>query len=259
MKTLVIVPTFNEAENIASLLPALLSVNPALHVLVVDDHSPDGTGRLVDGIAQAEPRVHALHREGKQGLATAYMSGFRYALDRDFDCVVQMDADFSHRPEDLPALLESAHSADVVIGSRNVPGGRVVGWSLTRNIISKCGSFFARTLLGLPIRDCTGGFKCFSRRALSALDMSKLRARGYGFQVEVNFALAYAGMRFVEVPIVFPDRQRGQSKMSARIVIEAAKVVLNLRLGLSEPATVSGAAKRERSKADWAKPLEGER
>ena len=236
MRSLVVVPTYNEGENLTPLLRAVLAVAPEADVLVVDDASPDGTGSLADALARETGRVRVLHRSGKQGLGTAYVAGFRYALARGYDRVVEMDADFSHRPADLPRLLAAAGAADVVVGSRNVPGGRIVGWSLLRHAISKGGSLYARLLLGLPLRDCTSGFKCFRREALEALDLDALKANGYAFQVEVNHACARAGLRFAEVPIVFPDRTRGRSKMSGRIALEAAWMVLRLRLGgLLEP------------------------
>ena len=164
MQSLVIIPTYNERDNLVPLVTALLAIDSAFHVLVVDDNSPDGTGRIAADLASTDPRVHVLHRPGKQGLGTAYSAGFRYALARGYDCVVQMDADFSHRPDDLLRLLRAAESADVVIGSRTVPGGRTVGWSLLRHLLSKGGTLYARLVLGLPIRDCTSGFKVFSHR-----------------------------------------------------------------------------------------------
>lgn len=241
MKTMVIVPTYNERENLPRLLDELLAVQPEVDVLVVDDNSPDGTGTLADEAAARTPRVHVMHRAGKQGLGTAYVQGFRYALEHGYERIVEMDADFSHRPEDLPRLLRAAETADVAIGSRNVPGGRVIGWSPLRHIISKGGSLYARLVLGLPIHDVTGGFKCFRRRALQALDLAAVRSNGYGFQVEINNALHRAGMSMVEVPITFPDRERGASKMSKRIVLEAAALVLKLRVGLVQ-APLAGAA-----------------
>ena len=231
MRSLVIVPTYNERDNVEPLVRALLAADDTPDVMVIDDGSPDGTGEVVDALAAETPRVIARHRAGKQGLGTAYVAGFRYALAHGYERVVQMDADFSHRPEDLPRLLAAAERADLVVGSRNVPGGRVVGWSPLRQLISKGGSRYARLVLGLPIRDCTSGFKCFRRRALESLDLDAIRSSGYAFQVEVNHACAVAGMRLAEVPIVFPDRVRGASKMSARIVFEAAWLVLRLRLG----------------------------
>ncbi len=251
VRPLVIVPTYNERDNIVPFITAVLATHPALHVLIVDDNSPDGTGALADRLADQTGRVWVHHRASKQGLGTAYIAGFKFALERDYDRVVTMDADFSHRPEDLPRLLEAADTNDLVIGSRAISGGRVEGWPLSRHIVSKGGSLYARLLLGLPIHDCTGGFKCLRRAALEALDLDRLRSNGYGFSVEVNYACAQAGLRIVEIPIVFPDRTRGESKMSSGIVVEAATLVLRLRLGLQpvalradrvSPAALSGLA-----------------
>jgi dolichol-phosphate mannosyltransferase len=228
MRTLVITPTYNERENLAPLACAVLAVDPGIDILVVDDGSPDGTGAVADQLARNTGRVHVLHRTGKQGLGTAYVAGFRFALAHGYERVVEMDADGSHRPEDLGRLLAAADHADVVIGSRNVPGGRVVGWSRMRQMLSKGGSLYARAVLGLPVRDCTGGFKVFQRQALEALDSVGLRSNGYAFQIEVNHACVRAGLRIAELPIVFPDRSRGKSKMSGRIAIEAAAMVLRL-------------------------------
>ena len=236
MPTLVIVPTYNERENLPQLAAELLGLAADLHLLVVDDHSPDGTGELADALARQDPRVAVLHRPGKQGLGSAYVAGFQFALAAGFDRVVEMDADFSHRPADLPRLLAAAGAADVVVGSRNVPGGKAVGWSPLRHAISKGGSWYARQLLGLPIRDCTSGFKVFNRRALEELNLDALRSSGYAFQVEVNNACHMAGLTFAEVPITFPDRQRGRSKMSSGIVLEAMLLALRLRLGWCQPA-----------------------
>ncbi len=235
MQALVVIPTYNERENLPALVQAVLDVDPDLHILVVDDASPDGTGQVAEALARRSGRVRVLHRAGKQGLGTAYVAGFRYALEAGYERMVEMDADFSHRPVDLPRLLASSDVADVVIGSRNVPGGRIIGWSPLRHVISKGGSLYARFVLGLPIRDCTSGFKCFRRAVLEALDLDALRANGYAFQVEVNYACARAGLRLAEVPIVFPDRTKGRSKMSARIALEAAWLVVRLRLGLTRP------------------------
>jgi len=236
MRSIVVVPTYNELENLASLVPAILAVDPELDILVVDDNSPDGTGDLAESLSRETGRVQVLHRTGKLGLGTAYVAGFTYALSHGYELIVEMDADFSHRPEDLPRLLQAAETADVVIGSRNVPGGRVENWSMLRHLVSKGGSLYARLLLALPMHDCTGGFKCFRRAALEALDLSRLRSSGYAFQVEVNFACSRAGLRIAEVPIIFPDRVRGTSKMSGTIALEAAVLVLRLRLGLTAPA-----------------------
>jgi dolichol-phosphate mannosyltransferase len=233
MRTLVIVPTYNESENLEPLVSAILAKDASIDVLVVDDNSPDGTGHIADELAmRTNHRVRVIHRPGKLGLGTAYALGFREALERGYSYIVEMDADFSHQPDDLPRLLAAARTADVVVGSRNIPGGRVIGWSPLRYIISRGGSLFARFMLGLPIHDCTSGFKAFRRSTLARLDLDALRSNGYAFQVEVNAACARAKLQFAEVPIIFPDRQRGTSKMSARIVLEATALVLQLRLGL---------------------------
>jgi dolichol-phosphate mannosyltransferase len=242
MRALAIIPTYNEADNLASLVGALLGLEPAIDVLVVDDDSPDGTGRIADRLAAADPRVRVLHRAGKQGLGRAYIAGFEYALDRGYDTVIQMDADFSHRPQDVPRLLAALDNAEVAIGSRKVRGGAVVGWSPTRRILSQGASIYARLLLGLRIKDCTSGFKALRRSALEALDLTRVRSNGYGFLVELNYAWSQAGLRIVEVPIVFPDRVAGASKMSAAVALEAARVVLQLRLEGSPTAyRVAGA------------------
>lgn len=238
MSALIIVPTYNERENLQRFLAAVLAVDADLDVLVVDDNSPDGTGVLADEFAAGDPRVNVLHRDRKSGLGRAYVAGFAWALARNYDCMVEMDADFSHRPEDLPRLIEAAAEADVVIGSRNVPGGKTLGWSRLRTFISRGGSLYARFLLGLPIKDCTSGFKCFRRSAFTHLDLDRLQSNGYAFQVEVNHACHAAGLTFAEVPITFPDRTQGESKMTPRIAFEAAALVLRLRLGLARPAVV---------------------
>lgn len=229
MRSIVLIPTYNERENLPPLIQAVLDTDESLDVLVIDDGSPDGTGDFADALASTEPRVNVLHRAGKQGLGTAYLAGFRYALARDYERIIEMDADFSHRPEDLPKLLASAREADVVIGSRNIPGGRAENWSILRHVISKGGSLFVRAILGLPVHDCTSGFKCFRREALAAIRLDRVESNGYAFQVEMNFLCHRAGFRIVEVPIVFPDRTAGQSKMSGQIVTEAAKRVWQLR------------------------------
>ena len=238
MRSLVIVPTYNEIDNLPLLAPAILAVDADLDLLVVDDNSPDGTGEMADRMASREDRIKVLHRTGKLGLGTAYVAGFEYALAHGYDRVVEMDADFSHRPEDLPSLLAAAANADVVIGSRNVPGGKTLGWSRVRTFISRGGSLYARLLLRLPIRDCTGGFKCLRRSALMRLDLEHLLSNGYAFQVEVNYACHQAGLTFAEVPITFPDRTAGRSKMSPAIALEAALLVLRLRVGVAQPAVL---------------------
>ena len=230
MGTLVIIPTYNERENLPRLVAQVLAVAADLRILVVDDGSPDGTGAIAERLARETGRVQVLHRAGKLGLGSAYRDGFAHALSHGYDYVVEMDADFSHRPEDLPGLLAAARTADVAIGSRNVPGGRTENWSRLRTLISRGGSLYARLILGLPVKDCTSGFKCFRREALAALDLGAVRSNGFGFQVEMNYLCHRAGFRLVEVPIVFPDRTAGASKMSGRIVVEALGLVWQLRL-----------------------------
>lgn len=228
---LVVVPTYNEAPNIERLIGMILEQGPQFDVLVVDDGSPDGTGELVAAIAARTPRVQLHRRAGKLGLGTAYIAGFRHGLRAGYSYICEMDADFSHQPHYLPQLLGRAErEADVVLGSRNVPGGRVENWSLARQLISRGGSLYARALLGMPVRDCTGGFKCFRAEVLRRIDLSTIRASGYAFQVELNYRCHQAGFRISELPIVFPDRVAGRSKMSRAIVLEAALMVLRLRL-----------------------------
>lgn len=246
MRSLVIIPTYNERENLPLLVWEVLQVDPSLDVLVVDDNSPDGTGVVAESLAQQTSRVHVLHRPGKEGLGTAYLAGFRFALAGSYVRVVQMDADFSHRPRDLRRLLEASARADVVIGSRNVPGGQVENWSLPRQVMSKGGSLYTRLLLGLPVYDCTGGFKCFRREALEALDLDRARSNGYGFQVEMNYLCHRQGFRIVEVPITFPDRTAGHSKMSAKIFVEALLLVWRLRRQTTTGAPVSRPARLDR-------------
>ena len=226
----VVIPTYNERENLGRLVGQILRSQPELDVLVVDDNSPDGTGDIADELALREPRVAVLHRTRKDGLGSAYLAGFRRALTGPYDYVAQMDADFSHRVEDLPGLIAAAGTADVAIGSRSVPGGHAVDRSPMRRLVSAGGSAYARLLLGLPVRDCTGGFKCFRREALLGIDLDAVRSRGYAFQVEMNHLCHRAGLRLVEVPIVFPDRVAGHSKMTWRIFIEGWLAVIRLRL-----------------------------
>ena len=228
---LVIIPTYNEAANIQHLAAAVLAQGAAFDLLIVDDNSPDGTGELVANLAAETSRVHLLARAGKQGLGSAYCEGFERALQMGYLYICQMDADFSHQPRYLPQLLAKAEQgADVVLGSRNVPQGRVENWSLGRRLLSRGGSLYARTILGLPIRDCTGGFKCFRADALRRIDLATTQSDGYAFQVELNYRCYKAGLRIEEIPIVFPDREAGESKMSLGIVAEAALMVWKLRL-----------------------------
>ena len=218
----VILPTYNEAENVERVVAAVLEHLPApRRVLIVDDSSPDGTGAIADRIAEAEDSVAVLHRERKEGLGPAYLAGFRVALSGGADRIIEMDADFSHDPAYLPTLIEATEDADLAIGSRYVPGGGITDWGPTRRFISRGGSAYARIALGLPIRDLTGGFKCFRRVVLESIHLETIEARGYAFQVETTYRALRAGFRVVEVPIVFKDRADGTSKMSRSIVAEA--------------------------------------
>lgn len=228
----VVVPTYNEAENIGQLIPRLLAY-PRIRVLVVDDASPDGTGATVAELARAEPRVGLLARPGKLGLGTAYLAGFRRALAEGAQFIFEMDADFSHDPRYLPDLLAAAEAgADLVIGSRYVPGGGTTDWGLLRRLISRGGNLYAGLLLGLPVADATGGFRCYRRRVLEELDLDRVRSNGYAFQIEMAYRTLRAGFRVAEVPIIFPDRRVGKSKMSRRIVAEALINVWKLRFGV---------------------------
>lgn len=219
---LVIVPTYNERENLPRKVPLILDQDPRIDVLVVDDASPDGTGALADQMAAADPRIHVVHRLSKDGLGRAYLAGFAWGLERGFDLLFEMDADISHPPEALPRLIEAAESHDVVVGSRYV-GGRVnvLNWPLTRLLVSIFGSWYARTITRMPIRDATGGFNGWHRRVLEAVDLGKVRSNGYAFQIELKFRAWAKGFSLQEVPILFTERDSGESKMSKRIVREA--------------------------------------
>jgi dolichol-phosphate mannosyltransferase len=229
-RALVVVPTYNEAMNLPLIIPHILVQDPRIDVLVVDDNSPDGTGQAADEMAAAEPRIHVLHRPGKGGLGKAYLAGFRWALERDYEFVFEMDADFSHDPKFLGVFLEAAKDADLVIGSRYKTGVNVINWPISRLLLSLGANQYARWVTGLPIVDSTGGFKCFRRRVLEAIDLERVRSNGYSFQIEMSFRAWKKGFRLVEIPIVFTDRVEGQSKMNKRIVREAIWMVWWLRL-----------------------------
>ncbi len=228
-EALVCVPTYNEKDNVEPICRAILAASPALDVLVIDDNSPDGTGAIADRLAAEEPRIQVLHRAGKEGLGKAYLAGFAWALERGYRLVLEMDADFSHDPKHLPAILAAAADADLVLGSRYVRGGGTVNWGLGRKVLSRGGSLYARTILGLRVRDLTGGFKCFRREVLEAIDLASVACTGYAFQIELTYRAVRRGFRVVEVPIVFADRRVGQSKMSKRIVLEALRKVWAIR------------------------------
>jgi dolichol-phosphate mannosyltransferase len=226
-----ILPTYNEAENIVPIVHAARAqLREGDRILIVDDNSPDGTGAMADRLAGEVVGVEVLHRPGKQGLGRAYIAGFRHALAGGAELVLEMDADFSHDPADLPRLIAAAEGdADLVLGSRYVPGGSVTDWGTLRKLVSRAGSWYARVVLGVQVRDLTGGFKCFRRSVLEALDLERVHADGYGFQIELTYCAIKAGFRVVEVPIVFRDRRVGESKMNARIALEAVWKVPALR------------------------------
>jgi dolichol-phosphate mannosyltransferase len=236
----VILPTYNERPNLEPLVSALrteLDRCAGDHsILIVDDHSPDGTGEVADRLAASDPHVRVLHGAGKRGLGRAYLAGFRHALEEGAAIVIEMDADFSHHPGDLPRLLDASRDADLVIGSRYVPGGGVRNWGSARRFVSRGGCWYARTVLGVDVRDLTGGFKCFRRAVLEALDLEGVRSEGYAFQVELTYRALRAGFRVKEIPIVFSERRAGESKMSRRILLEAIAMVPRLRLGVGAKA-----------------------
>ena len=229
-----ILPTYNEAENIEPLvravLPQLASTGLEHTVLIVDDNSPDGTGRIADRLAEESDRVRVLHRPQKQGLGRAYLAGFGVALEGGADLILEMDSDFSHDPADVPRLIAATGAADLVLGSRYVPGGGVQDWGIVRRALSRGGSAYARVLLGVPVRDLTGGFKCFHRRVLETIDLEGVHADGYGFQIELTYRAVQAGFTVAEVPIQFRERRVGRSKMTAKIALEAVWKVPALRL-----------------------------
>jgi dolichol-phosphate mannosyltransferase len=254
-RVLVIVPTYDEAENLARLVTRVFAVLPEVHVLVVDDGSPDGTGEIADGLAAGDPRVHVMHRESKSGLGAAYLAGFAWGMDRVYDVLIEMDADGSHRPEDLPALLAGLSDADLVLGSRWVPGGAVVNWPKHRKLISRAGTTYARIALGVELRDVTGGFRAFRRATLEDLDLLDVHSQGYCFQIDLAWRAVSRGCKVVEVPITFVERELGVSKMSGAIVLEAiwrvtvwgvAKRFGNLRGGTRHGVVPVRAADRTR-------------
>jgi len=224
-RALVIIPTYNEKENIEKIAAAVLEQAPNVELLVVDDGSPDGTGALVKALAAANPRVHLLEREGKLGLGTAYIAGFKWGLASGYDYIMEMDADFSHDPKEIPNFLKAIETNDLVLGSRYKDGVRVVNWPLRRLFLSKGASYYVRIITGLPVADPTGGFKCFRRRVLEALDLDAVRSNGYAFQVELTYKAWMKGFRVAEIPITFSDRYAGRSKMSGHIVLEALWMV----------------------------------
>jgi dolichol-phosphate mannosyltransferase len=220
-RTVVIIPTYNERQTLAPIVARVRTSVPEADILVADDNSPDGTGRIADELAAADPHVHVMHRLGKEGLGAAYLAGFAWALQQGYDVVVEMDADGSHQPEQLPRLLAALEDADLVLGSRWVPGGRTENWPSSRRFISRGGSAYTRLMLGIPLRDVTGGFRAFRASTLRALDLDEVASQGYCFQIDLAWRALQRGMRVVEVPITFVERTQGASKMSRKIVVEA--------------------------------------
>ncbi len=230
MKSLIIVPTYNEIENIQRLLPELMALDTDVRVLVVDDNSPDGTGKLADELAAENERISVLHRPEKLGLGSAYVAGFRHAIQQDVDCVFEMDADFSHDPAMIPRFIEEIASCDVVIGSRYISGINVVNWPMSRLLLSYFANIYTRVVTGMTIRDTTSGFKCFRREVLEHIDLASVRSDGYAFQIEMNFRCWRKGYRMREIPIIFVDRRSGTSKLSQGVINEAVWIVWWLRL-----------------------------
>ncbi|MFC1493638.1 polyprenol monophosphomannose synthase [candidate division KSB1 bacterium] len=229
MRTLIIIPTYNEINNINRIIDAVLSEGESMEVLIVDDNSPDGTGNAVKELMKDESRIHLLEREGKMGLGTAYICGFKYAIENKYDYVFEMDADFSHNPVEIPNFLKNIKENDLVLGSRYIQGVNVVNWPLRRLILSYGANVYTRIITGLRVRDATGGYKCFRREVLEAIDLDKIHSNGYTFQIEMTYKAWKKGFKIKEIPIVFIDRVQGQSKMSRKIIIEAIFMVWKLR------------------------------
>jgi len=230
VKTLIVTPTYNERKNIRELVSTLFELNPDFHILVVDDSSPDGTAEIVEEFQADCANLHLLSRNEKTGLGSAYIAGFNYALERDYEAVVQMDADMSHDPKDVPLLIEAIENADLAIGSRYISGINVVNWPLQRLIISYGANIYTRLVTRLPVRDATGGFKCWRREALEAINLDGVRSQGYSFQIEMTYRAWLKGFRITEIPIIFVDRTVGESKMTRSIMLEAAVMIPRLRI-----------------------------
>ena len=229
-KALVIIPTYNELENARAIARAVLQNSPGAHILFVDDNSPDGTGKIVEEMARADGRIHTLHQQDKRGLGRAYIAGFKWALERDYTHIFEMDADFSHNPSDIPKFISAAGNADLVLGSRYLNGIRIINWPLSRLILSQAAGTYVRLVTGMPFSDPTGGYKCFRRNVLEAMDIERIRSNGYSFQIETTYMAWKMGFRIVEVPIIFEDRRSGHSKMNTNIIREALLMVMRLRL-----------------------------
>ena len=230
MKTLIIIPTYNELDNLPKLLPEVLAKNSEINVLIVDDNSPDGTAAFVENEMKNNDRIHLIKRSSKQGLGTAYISGFKYALQNNFELIFEMDADFSHDPKEIPKFLDEIKDSDLVIGSRYINGVNVINWPMRRLLLSSFANVYTRIITGMPVHDATGGFKCFRRKVLESINLDQVRSNGYAFQIEMNFKAWKKGFKVKEIPIIFVDRMKGQSKMSRKIVREAVTMVWKLRI-----------------------------
>lgn len=230
-KIIIIIPTYNEAENIKEIIPAILNVDSKLNILVVDDNSPDGTADIVSSLQEKNKNIFLIKRKKKTGLGTAYIEGFRFALENNYSYIMEMDADFSHNPEDIPKFLETIKTNDLVIGSRYTKGISVVNWPLNRILLSFFASKYVRIITGLPVKDSTAGFKCFTREAIESLDLNKVKSNGYSFQIEITHKLWKRGYRIKEIPVIFIDRHFGKTKMNNKIVWEAIWIVWQLKLG----------------------------
>ena len=230
MKALVIIPTYNESQNIGIIVPQVLAKDRAIDVLIVDDNSPDGTGQIADKMVAENNCIKVIHRQEKSGFGTAYKRGFKYALENNYDYIFEMDADFSHDPKYIPHFLEAIKEADLVLGSRYIKGVNVINWPMSRLLLSYYANVYTRIITGLPLKDSTGGFKCFRREVLESIDLDEVKSNGYTFQIEMSFRAWKKGFRLKEIPIVFEDRRVGESKMSKRIVREAVWMVWKLRL-----------------------------
>lgn len=229
MKALVIIPTYNESQNIGIIVPQVLAKDRAIDVLIVDDNSPDGTGQIADKMVAENNRIKVIHRQEKSGLGTAYKRGFKYALENNYDYIFEMDADFSHDPKYIPHFLEAIKEADLVLGSRYIKGVNVINWPMSRLLLSYYANVYTRIITGLPLKDSTGGFKCFRREVLESIDLDEVKSNGYTFQIEMSFRAWKRGFRLKEIPIIFEDRRVGESKMSKKIVREAVWMVWKLR------------------------------
>ena len=229
-QTLIVMPTYNERENVPVIVPLVLAQHPGIQILIVDDNSPDGTGAIADEMAAADSRIHVLHRAGKLGLGTAYVAGFKWALERDYQFVFEMDSDFSHNPDHIPEFLDAAQEHDLVLGSRYLKGVTVINWPMSRLLLSYFANKYARIVTGLPFSDTTGGFKCYRREVLEGIDLDRIRSEGYSFQIETTFRAWRKGFNLGEITIVFSDRSEGTSKMSGKIMREAVWRVWKLRL-----------------------------